>query len=1419
MCSPLKVRACSPLKVTACSPLKEKACSPLKARTFSPLNARACSPLKVRTCSPLKVMTCSPLKVRTCSPLKVRTCSPQKVKTCSPLKVRTCRPLKARGCSPLKARACCPLKATTSSPLKARAFKPLKARTFSPLNARACSPLKIRTCSPLKVRTCSPLKVRTYSPLKVRTCSPQKVKTCSPLKVRTCSPLQARGCSPLKERACCPLKARTCSPLKARACRPLKVRTCSPLKARTFSPLQGRTCTPLQGRTCSPQKARPCSLLKVRLCSPLKVRTCSPLKARACSPLKARTCSPLKARACSPLKVRTCSPLKVRMCSPLKVRTCSPLQVRTCSPLKARECNPLKARVCNPLKARTCRPLKVKACSPLKARMSSPLKARACSPLKVRTCSPLNVRTCSPLKVRACSPLKARACSPLMVRTCSPLKWRTCSPLKARACSLLKVRTCSPLKVITCSPLKVRTCSPQKVKTCSPLKVRTCSPLEARGCSPLKARACCPLKARTYSPLKARSCRPLKISGRTFLIDLICLPLSLIDVILSMDWLSSNHVLLNCFDKSVVFDDSGVSKDMMFISANQVVTSLKEDAQVYMILSSLEIETKVSMCDLPVAREFPEVFPEDISAELKKQLEELLDKQFVRPSVSPWGALVLLVKKKDGTMRLCVDYRQLNKVTIKNKYPFPRIDDLMDQLVGACVFSKIDLKSGYHQIRVKSEDIPKTAFRTRYGHYEYLVMPFGVTNAPRVFMDYMNRVFHPYLDSFVVVFIDDILVYSKTREEHEEHLRIVLHTLKDRQLYAKFSKCEFWLEKVSFLGHVISQGGIAVDPSKIEAVLKWESPKSIFEIKSFLGLAGYYRRFIEGFSKLALPLTKLTRKGQAFVWDTQCEHSFQILKERLTTAPVLALPNLREHFEVYCDASKMGLGGVLMQNGQVVAYASRQLKTHERNYPTHDLELAAVVFALKIWRHYLFGSKFEDYDFELSYHPGKVNVVADALSRKSLHMSSLMVREMDLLELFRDLSLACEVTPNSVRLGTLRITSELLRDIREGQKIDPFLRTQLEAIESGRDSSFNVGSDGVLRLRDRICVPNVPELRKIILEEGHRSNLSIHPGATKMYQDLKMMFWWPNMKREVRLPRTPRGLDSIWVIVDRLTKSAHFIPINIIFSLEKLTTLYISEVGRLHGVPSSIVSDRDPRFTSRFWESLNRALGTKLRLSSAYHPQTDGQTKRTIQSLEDLLRACVLEKKGTWESSLPLIEFTHNNNFHSTIGMAPYEALYGRRCRTPLCWLESREGLTLGPEVVQQTTEKVRLIQERMRIAQSRQKKSYHDKRRKDLEFEVGDHVFLRVTPWTGVGRALKSRKLTPRFIGPFQILKKVGPVAYQIALPPSLSNPHNVFHVSQLRKYICDPSHVIELDDVQVKENLTYETLPLRIEDRRTNT
>ena len=352
------------------------------------------------------------------------------------------------------------------------------------------------------------------------------------------------------------------------------------------------------------------------------------------------------------------------------------------------------------------------------------------------------------------------------------------------------------------------------------------------------------------------------------------------------------------------------------------------------------IEDKVLALEIvPVVNEFMDVFPDELPGmpptrdfeftidlvpgagpiskapyrmapaemeELRKQVEELLEKGYIRPSVSPWGAPVLFVRKKDGSMRLCIDYRELNKVTMKNKYPLSRIDDLFDQLKGAGMFSKFDLRSGYHQLRIAERDVPKTAFRTRYGHFEFTVMPFGLTNAPAAFMCLMNRVFSACLDKFVVDFIDDILVYSKDEGEHEQHVRQVLQILRENQLYAKFSKCEFWLEKVSFLGHFVSKEGVTVDPAKIEGVRDWPTLKNVTEIRSFLGLAGYYRRFVKDFSKIARPMTNLMKKDKRFEWTEECEGAFQTLKERLTTAPVLTLPDSTSEYLVYSDASKMG---------------------------------------------------------------------------------------------------------------------------------------------------------------------------------------------------------------------------------------------------------------------------------------------------------------------------------------------------------------------------------------------------------------------------------------------------------------------------------------------------------------------------------
>ncbi|KAJ8763535.1 hypothetical protein K2173_002418 [Erythroxylum novogranatense] len=838
-----------------------------------------------------------------------------------------------------------------------------------------------------------------------------------------------------------------------------------------------------------------------------------------------------------------------------------------------------------------------------------------------------------------------------------------------------------------------------------------------------------------------RNC-PIKIQESEYAADLIKLSFHEFDLILGMDWLSKHQAVIDCKAKTVFLkrpDQSeivfrgGCTRDLTnVVSAMQAQKLLRKGCEAYLafVLDSQKDGAKEKLLEIPVMNEFPDVFPEELPG-LPPEREVELSIEFM-PSTAP-------ISRAPYRMALT----ELKELKLQ-------LQELLDK--------------GF--IRPSDVDVPKTAFRTCYGHYEFLVMPFELTNAPAAFMDLMNRVFRPYLDQFVVVFIDDILVYFRTEQDHSDHLRIVLQTLRERQLYAKLSKCDFWLQEISFLGHVVSTERIRVDPSKIEAIVNWKPLRNVTDVRSFLGLAGYYRRFVKGFSVIASPLTKLLRKGVKYEWSDRCQSSFGQLKNMLTEAPILVQPRAGKEYVMYTDASGTGLGCVLMQEGKVVAYASRQLKTHERNYPTYDLELAAVVFALKIWRHYLYGERcriftyhkslkylltqkelnlrqrrwlelFKDYDCIVDYHPGKTNIIADALSRKTI--SALSLKQT-----------GWKLGSDGALMAQLIARPTLRQEICNAQRADDKLQQLIVATQEGKQTDFFVQGDGELYYKDRLCVPANKELKKKILFEAYNTVFTMHPGGNKMKH------------------------DAVWVIVDKFTKSAHFLSVRSDYSLDRLADLYVNKIVRLHGVPLSIISDRDPRFTSRFWKSLQEALGTQLKFSTAFHPQTDG-------------------------------------HYQTSIGMAPYEALYGRKCRTPVCWTELSENKMIGPDIVNDTEEKILIIQQRLKVASDRQK-SYADLKRKDIEFQVGDKVFLKVSPWKHILRFGKKGKLSPRFIGPYEILKRVGPVAYQLALPGELARLHDVFHVSMLRRYRSDITHKIPVQEIQVQQDLSYEEGPISI-------
>lgn len=822
--------------------------------------------------------------------------------------------------------------------------------------------------------------------------------------------------------------------------------------------------------------------------------------------------------------------------------------------------------------------------------------------------------------------------------------------------------------------------------------------------------------------------------------------------------------------------------------------------------------------------------------ELKVQLEELLEAGFIRPSKSPFGAAILFVRKKDGSMRMCIDYRALNEQTVKNRYPLPRVDELFDRLQGAKFFSKIDLRSGYHQIRIAEPDVHKTAFRCRYGHYEYLVMPFGLTNAPATFMALMNDIFRPYLDKFVLAFLDDILIYSRTREEHLQHLTLVLQELRRHKLCAKASKCEFLRDRVEFLGHIVGSDGLHMMQDKLDAVAKWPALTCVDDLRSFLGTVGYYRRFIEGFSRLAAPLTDLLAKGTPFTWGATQQASFDTLKARMLSKPVLILPDPALPFTVTTDASGYAVGATLSQDQgaglQPIAFLSKKMLPAERNYPVHEQELLAIVCALREWRHYLQGASagfrvLTDHhslrwlhtqphlssrqarwleflqqfpQFPIEYQEGKKNVVADALSRRPDH---------------RELSAAVASSPQLDRP---------LSDIAAAYNGDPLTRDILS--NPAQHPSYTVQHGLIRTAAGRVVVPAVPAVKQLLLSETHDCPLAGHLGVAKTLATLTARFYWPRMHADVRryvstcvscqackpssqapagllhplpipdrpwqqvtmdlitqLPRTRQGNDAIVVFVDKLTKMVHYAATTTAVDAPQLAELFFSNVVRLHGLPESIVSDRDPRFTSLFWQALWQQLGTKLAMSTAFHPQTDGQTERANRTLEQVLRAYVASDQQDWDRHLVAAEIAVNNAVQSSTGFTPFRMNSGQEIRLPLdlALPASHSSNAAASDRLTRLTADITLAKQHLQAAQQRQAQ-YADAHRRDAKLQLGQQVWLS-TENLALKVTGQTKKLLPKYIGPYTIEQVVSDHAYKLALPASL-RIHPVFHISRLKPH-----------------------------------
>ena len=925
-------------------------------------------------------------------------------------------------------------------------------------------------------------------------------------------------------------------------------------------------------------------------------------------------------------------------------------------------------------------------------------------------------------------------------------------------------------------------------------------------------------------------------------------------------------------------------------------------------------------------------------AVLRRYLDDALAKGWIRHSLSPAGAPILFVPKTDGGLRLCVDYRALNKITVKNRHPLPLISETLDRLVGSKLFTKLDLKDAYHRIRIKRGDEWKTAFRTRYGHFEYLVMPFGLTNAPATFQAYINKALVGLVDITCVVYLDDILIFSDTHANHLRAVREVLSRLRQHELYVSLQKCAFSTSQVEFLGFIISEAGVSMDKGRVKAIEEWPRPQTFRDVQSFLGFTNFYRRFIHRYSNISAPLTDLLkgskdgRKLGNLIWKAREELAFRFLKATFTKAPLLRHYDPAKPLRLETDASAFAIAGILSQLFEdslwhPIAFWSRKLNAAESHYETHDQELLAIVVAFKHWRHYCEGHsllievltdhnnlrgfmsvksltgrrarwavELAAFDFEIKHRAGKynpadgpsrradyaretqaVNTLLPSLQRKLSLISSISVRGRNTRDTNQRLreprpkdetlvsnclekhtisirsAMASPLDPATGTVGCKQLVPRyVVRAITTGetayssppvdlrelilslQQGDDFVKSKRIAIEkqgntrAGSAKAWSFDAAGTLRYDGALYVPDDKAVKAEILRRNHDDPLAGHFGQAKTLQLASRKYFWKEMAKEIKsyvkscdicqrtkvlrhrpygemvalpLPDRPwkeismdfiTGLppsvrydgvyDAIFVVVDRYTKFARYLPTRKDTSAVDMAELFLTTIVTSYGMPSGIVSDRDPRFTSAFWTELCFVLHSKRRLSTSFHPQTDGQTERQNQTLQQYLRIFVTEQQENWAKLLPLAEFAYNNSpLASRNQKSPFELLMGY---APIIHydIEDNSRLREVPAAIERAERlnKDREELEKLWLKASETQAKYYNQKHTPKVYKVGDLVLLTTE---NLKQKRPSRKLSHRQIGPFRILEAIGKQAYRLELPDKY-RIHNVFHVSCLEPF-----------------------------------